>query len=111
MYELSLLGGRMVIAAHIMGLDSYCITEVLSNDKTKQVVKEFENNYELLYPKIVLEEMNNRYRFIRLRLKETDPEVKEEVTQEEEAKQRLKIQNDFIQRNYYAQLRREVHNS
>ena len=54
LFELSLIGERMLIAAHIMGLESYCLTELLSSKMTKQLMSEYENNYEELYPRILL---------------------------------------------------------
>lgn len=94
----------MLIAAHIMGVETYCLTELLSVKRTGLVVRDYEKNYEKLFTKISLEEGGKRYQSIRLNLREGEGEEREreKLSEEEVSKNRLRVQNHFIERNYYS---------
>lgn len=54
LYELSLIGDRLLIAAHLMGKEKYCVTELLPVKKSKQIMREYQDNFEDFYQKISL---------------------------------------------------------
>lgn len=44
----------MLIAAHIMGVEKYCLTELLSEKKTQAIMKEFCNSFDEFYSRVTL---------------------------------------------------------
>lgn len=83
----------------MMGLENVTLRELLPPKRSADILKEYENNYDELCSRIVVEKVGEKYQFIRINPKE---DSKEKVQPEEERlKQKAKVQNEFIKRNYY----------
>lgn len=57
-----------------MGIESYCVRELLTTKRTKEIVKEYQDNYDDFYAKLSIEQVNNRYQYIKILSK--DAEIK-----------------------------------
>lgn len=77
LYELSLIGERLLIAAHIIGKERYCITELIPLKRSKQLLKDYENDFDSLFEKITLEESKGKYYALKINVDKSEGEQKD----------------------------------
>lgn len=106
MLELSLLGERVLIVAYLMGVENFTLRELLSLKRSKDVLRDYADNFEELCCRITVERINGKYAALKVSEGEEREKV-ENTASEDRAKLKAKVQNDFIKRNYYTLLKSE----
>lgn len=95
----------MLIAAYMMGIQNNCLKEILSIKKTQEIVREYDSNYDQFCTKIYLEKIKNEYQIIKIPQKDGNLKVKDKIFNEDRVKEKIKLQSEFLKRNYYTSLK------